>query len=225
VEQKINNLLVKSLRIHEVYQSVQGESTLAGIPCTFIRLAGCPLRCVYCDTPQAIPLDSGKNIDLHAILKDLPQPSTPIALVTGGEPMAQKNCIALLEALIPMYKHVQLETAGAHDISKVPEQVAIILDIKTPGSGEVKRNRWQNMQHLRCNTEIKFVLTNREDYVWAKDIMATYDLATQCTVLMSCTWGSLAPKDLAAWIVEDNLPVRLQLQLHKYIWDAEATGV
>jgi len=195
------------------------------MPCTFIRLAGCPLRCVYCDTPQAIPLDSGQNINLDTILKDLPQPLTPIALVTGGEPMAQKHCIALLEALLPVYKHVQLETAGAHDISKVPEQVAIILDIKTPGSGEVKRNRWQNMQHLRENTEIKFVLTNREDYEWAKDVMSKYDLAAQCTVLMSCTWGLLVPKDLAAWIVEDNLPVRMQLQLHKYIWGAETTGV
>ncbi len=126
---------------------MQGESTLAGMPCTFIRLAGCPLRCVYCDTPQAIPLNSGENQALDVILNALPQPVTSIALVTGGEPMAQKNCIALLSALLPLYEHVQLETAGAHDISKVPEQVAIILDIKTPGSGEAKRNRWQNMQH------------------------------------------------------------------------------
>ncbi|MDQ7002228.1 MAG: radical SAM protein [Ghiorsea sp.] len=195
------------------------------MPCTFIRLAGCPLRCVYCDTPQAIPLDSGQSQTFESIFKTLPQPATPIALVTGGEPLAQKNCIALLKALLPMYAHVQLETAGAHDISKVPDDVAIILDIKTPGSGEAKRNRWQNMQHLRDNTEIKFVLTNKADYMWAKEIMATYDLANQCTVLMSCTWGSLEAKDLAAWIIEDNLPVRLQLQLHKYIWDAEATGV
>jgi len=216
---------VTSLRIHEIYQSVQGESTLAGIPCTFIRLAGCPLRCVYCDTPQAIPLDSGSAKALNTILEELPQPKTPIVLVTGGEPLAQKNCITLLESLLPLYEYVQLETAGAHDISRIPEQVSIILDIKTPGSGEAERNRWQNMQHLRANTEIKFVLTNREDYVWAKDIMATYDLSNQCTVLMGCTWGSLNPKDLAAWIVEDNLPVRLQLQLHKYIWGAEVTGV
>ncbi len=198
---------------------------MAGIPCTFIRLAGCPLRCVYCDTPQAIPLDSGSEKALNVILDELPQPQTPIVLVTGGEPLAQKNCTVLLESLLSLYQYVQLETAGAHDISKIPEKVSVILDIKTPGSGEVKRNRWQNMQHLRANTEIKFVLTNREDYVWAKDIMTTYDLPSQCTVLMSCTWGSLNPKDLAAWTVEDNLPVRLQLQLHKYIWGAEKTGV
>ncbi|MDQ6976679.1 MAG: radical SAM protein, partial [Ghiorsea sp.] len=116
------------------------------MPCTFIRLAGCPLRCVYCDTPQAIPLDSGSEKTLNVILEKLPQPQTPIVLVTGGEPLAQRNCAALLESLLPLYQHVQLETAGAHDISKIPEQVAIILDIKTPGSGEVKRNRWQNMQ-------------------------------------------------------------------------------
>jgi len=180
---------------------------------------------VYCDTPQAIPMDSGQTKVFQTILEELPQPITPIALVTGGEPLAQRNCIALLEALLSVYAHVQLETAGAHDISKVPAQVAIILDIKTPGSGEVERNRWQNMQHLRSNTEIKFVLTNHDDYVWAKDIIHQYDLANKCVVLMSCTWGSLNPKDLAAWIVEDNLPVRLQLQLHKYIWSAEKTGV
>jgi len=195
------------------------------MPCTFIRLAGCPLRCKYCDTPQAIPLDSGQTQTFDTILKLLPEPKTPLVLVTGGEPLAQKNCVALLEDLLPLYSHVQLETAGAHDISKVPKEVSVILDIKTPGSGEVARNRWQNMQHLRANTEIKFVLTNREDYVWAKGVMDKYALANQCTVLMSCTWGSLHPKDLAAWIIEDNLPVRLQLQLHKYIWGAEETGV
>ena len=195
------------------------------MPCTFIRLAGCPLRCVYCDTPQAIPLDSGQSQTFDTILKSLPKPKTPLVLVTGGEPLAQKNCIALLNELLQLYSHVQLETAGAHDISKVPEPVSIILDIKTPGSGEVARNRWQNMQHLRKNTEIKFVLTNREDYDWAKDVIAKYELAAQCAVLMSCTWDSLQPKDLAEWIVQDNLPVRLQLQLHKYIWGAETTGV
>ncbi|MDQ7003503.1 MAG: radical SAM protein [Ghiorsea sp.] len=216
---------MESLRIHEVYQSVQGESTLAGMPCTFIRLAGCPLRCVYCDTPQAIPLDSGETQTFSTIFTSLSEPKTPLVLVTGGEPLAQKNCISLLEGLLSMYQHVQLETAGAYDISKVPTQVSIILDIKTPGSGEVGRNRWQNMQYLRNNTEIKFVLTSREDYVWATGILQQYDLASQCTVLMSCTWGSLEPQDLVEWIMQDNLPVRIQLQLHKYIWDAEKTGV
>ncbi|MDX8388003.1 MAG: radical SAM protein [Ghiorsea sp.] len=195
------------------------------MPCTFIRLAGCPLNCVYCDTPQAIPLDSGQQQSFYDILETTQAHLTPLVLVTGGEPLAQKNCIKLLQTLIPLYEHVQLETAGAYDISKVPTEVEIILDIKTPGSGECARNRWQNMEHLRSNTEIKIVLTNREDYEWAKEIITKYDLSEKCTVLMSCTWGSLDPKDLAEWIVADQLPVRLQLQLHKYIWGAEVTGV
>jgi len=198
---------------------------LAGLPCTFIRLAGCPLNCVYCDTPQAIPFDSGATQPLDEILFEIQKHKTPIVLVTGGEPLAQKNCHALLSALLPLYEHVQLETAGVYDISNIPEQVAVILDIKTPGSGESKRNRWENMAFLRSNTEIKFVLTSRDDYVWAKGIMAEYSLAEKCNVLMSCTWGELKPKDLAGWIVEDQLPARLQLQLHKYIWGSEVTGV
>ena len=204
---------------------MQGESTLAGMPCTFIRLAGCPLNCVYCDTPQAIPMDSGEKQSFDTILNALPSTKTPLVLVTGGEPLAQRNCIPLLEALLPLYQHVQLETAGAYDISQVPEAVSIILDIKTPGSGEVERNRWQNMNVLRANTEIKIVLTDRADYDWAKGIISKYDLTNKSTVLMSCTWGSLNPKSLANWIVEDELDVRLQLQLHKYIWGAEVSGV
>ncbi|MDX8380575.1 MAG: radical SAM protein [Ghiorsea sp.] len=195
------------------------------MPCTFIRLAGCPLNCVYCDTPQAIPMDSGQSESFPDILESLPKPTTPLVLVTGGEPLAQKNCVALLEALLDMYPRVQLETAGVYDVSKIPERVSVILDIKTPGSGEVQRNRWQNMNHLRDNTEIKIVLTNRDDYDWAKDVMDKYQLADKCTVLMSCTWGSLDPKDLTQWIVEEGLNVRLQLQLHKYIWGSEVTGV
>lgn len=170
-------------------------------------------------------MDSGQLQTLVTTLEALPVKSTPLVLVTGGEPLAQKNCIAFLSALLPLYQYVQLETAGVYDISKVPEQVSIILDIKTPGSGESERNRWRNMEHLRPNTEIKFVLTDKADYIWAKSIIDKYRLSEKCTVLMSCTWGNLDPKDLASWIVEDVLPVRLQLQLHKYIWGAEVTGV
>ncbi len=198
---------------------------MAGMPCTFIRLAGCPLNCTYCDTRQAIPFDSGEEKGFDAILESLPAGSRQLVLVTGGEPLAQKNCMKLLSVLIPLYEHVQLETSGAYDISKVPAEVAVILDIKTPGSGECERNKWQNMEYLQPNTEIKFVLTSQEDYVWAKEIISQYDLAKKCTVLMSCTWGSLHPKDLAEWIVRDQLPVRLQLQLHKYIWGSEVSGV
>ena len=170
-------------------------------------------------------MDSGQKQRLDGILESLPAQKTPLVLVTGGEPLAQRNCIALLEALLPLYAHVQLETAGAYDISQVPEEVSVILDIKTPGSGEAERNRWQNMAKLRANTEIKMVLTDRADYEWAKDILHRYDLTHACTVLMSCAWGMLRPEDLAAWVVEDGLDVRLQLQLHKYIWGADAQGV
>lgn len=195
------------------------------MPCTFIRLAGCPLRCVYCDTPNALPLDSGKQQSIEHLLAELQPVQSSLVLVTGGEPLAQKNCHVLLTALLDLYDVVQLETSGAYNISLVPEGVSIILDIKTPGSGEEARNCWDNMDILHSNTEIKFVLTDKADYLWAKTIMHKYALAEKCTVLMSCTWGSLNPKDLAAWIVEDVLPVRLQLQLHKYIWGAEETGV
>ncbi|MDQ6989095.1 MAG: radical SAM protein [Mariprofundaceae bacterium] len=197
---------------------------MAGLPCTFIRLAGCPLQCVYCDTPQAIPLDSGENQDLTRLLEELHPVQTPVVLVTGGEPLAQKNCTQLLQALLPIYQHVQLETSGAYDISIVPDDVAVILDIKTPASGECARNRWQNMEILRPNTEIKFVLMDEGDYTWAKEIIQKYDLS-RYTLLMSCVWQALDPQDLAAWIVRDQLAVRLQLQLHKYIWGAKATGV
>ena len=195
------------------------------MPCTFIRLAGCPLNCLYCDTPQAIPIHSGKKKSIANLVSSLQPAQTSLALVTGGEPLAQKNCIPLLHALLPLYDLVQLETAGAYDISQVPEAVAIILDIKTPGSGEVKRNHWKNMEHLKANTEIKFVLTCQDDYVWAKGIIAQYDLSSKCIVLMSCAWGEVHPKDLASWITQDQLNVRLQLQLHKYIWGAEVIGV
>lgn len=198
---------------------------MAGMPCTFIRLAGCPLNCSYCDTRQAIPFDSGEQRDIDDVLESIAAKRTPLVLVTGGEPLAQKNCLKLLSKLTALYDYVQLETSGAYDISEVPKEVSIILDIKAPGSGESKRNRWQNMQHLQPNTEIKFVLTSKSDYDWAKKIMLQYELANKCTILMSCTWGDLEPRDLAEWIVADQLPVRLQLQLHKYIWGSEVTGV
>jgi len=170
-------------------------------------------------------MDSGQSESFPDILESLPKPNTPLVLVTGGEPLAQKNCASLLKTLLAVYPIVQLETSGAYDISNIPDEVSVILDIKTPGSGEVERNRWQNMNHLRANTEIKIVLTDKADYDWAKDVINNYQLSEKCTILMSCTWGSLNPKDLAQWIVEDGLKVRLQLQLHKYIWGSEVTGV
>ena len=195
------------------------------MPCTFIRLAGCPLRCVYCDTTQALSFDSGKQQEIDDLVAQLRPEQTPLVLVTGGEPLAQKGCIPLLQSLVKAFQYVQLETSGAFDIAKVPDGVSVILDIKTPGSGEEKKNRWENIPLLKASSEIKFVLTDRSDYEWAKQVIAQYKLAEKCVVLMSCTWGSLAPKDLAEWIVADALPVRIQLQLHKYIWGSEVTGV
>lgn len=212
--------------MHEIYDSVQGESTLAGVPCTFIRLAGCPLKCTYCDTPQAIPPRSGEEMALEEILDRVRAFDHPLVLVTGGEPLAQKNCIPLLEALKSVAPTVQLETAGALDISKVPDGISIIMDIKTPSSGEESRNRWQNLAQLKAGDELKFVIGDRDDYDWIKRVCEERRLAElNIPLLASPAWGSMDPARLVAWILEDRLPFRLQLQQHKYIWGAEATGV
>ncbi len=213
------------INIHEIYQSIQGESTLAGTPCTFVRLAGCPLRCTYCDTLQAIPFDSGNSMVIDDVVAQVSTWNNPLVLVTGGEPLAQKSCIELLQKLLATGVVVQLETSGALDISSVPTPVRKILDIKTPGSGEEKRNRWENLQYLQAHDEIKFVLTNQADYAWAKRVIDGRLQDTSATILLSPCWGSLNPEDLCAWILYDKLPVRMQLQMHKVIWGAEKTGV
>jgi len=213
------------LNIHEIYSSVQGESTLVGMPCTFVRLAGCPLRCTYCDTTQAIPFDSGSAMSLNDIVETVRNLSNPLVLVTGGEPLAQKSCVALLQMLCDVMPLVQLETSGALDTTLVPKQVRKIIDVKTPGSGEVKRNRWANFEDLQAHDEIKFVLTSREDYEWSRDVLKTrlQHLATTC--LFSPSWGQLDAAALSAWILQDHLPVRLQVQMHKVIWGADKVGV
>lgn len=213
------------LNIHEIYTSVQGESTLVGMPCTFIRLAGCPLRCSYCDTLHAIPFDSGKAMSISDIVAHVKALSNPLVLVTGGEPLAQKNCIDLLQKLCDVIPVVQLETSGALDTTSVPKAVRKIIDVKTPASGEVKRNRWSNFSHLEPHDEIKFVLSNREDYEWARDIVQKTFHDVSVTLLFSPCWEALSPADLCAWILEDHLPVRLQVQMHKVIWGADKTGV
>ena len=213
------------LNIYEIYQSVQGESTLAGMPCTFVRLAGCPLRCDYCDTLQAIPFDSGKAMSLDDIVKAVQAFHHPLVLVTGGEPLAQKACVQLLQKLCDVISVVQLETSGALDVSSVPSSVRKIIDVKTPGSGEEKRNRWHNIQFLQVHDEVKFVLTSRCDYEWAREIVHQHFQDTAATLLFSPAWGVLDAADLCAWMLEDQLPVRLQLQMHKVIWGAEKTGV
>jgi len=213
------------INIHEIYQSIQGESTLAGMPCTFVRLAGCPLRCTYCDTLQAIPFDSGKGMVIDDVIARVSAWNTPLVLVTGGEPLAQKSCIELLEKLLATGVIVQLETSGALDVRAVPDAVRKVLDIKTPGSGEEKRNRWENLQYLHAHDEIKFVLTDEADYAWAKQVIDERLQETSATILLSPCWDSLNPEDLCTWILRDKLPVRMQLQMHKVIWGAEKTGV
>ncbi len=196
------------------------------MPCTFIRLAGCPLRCVYCDTTQAIPTDSGQWMNMDAIICEVKQRNRPLVLVTGGEPLAQKQCITLLKELDQLDCIVQLETSGAYLIDQVPESVHRIVDIKTPGSLEVERNRLENLELLSANDELKFVLTSRDDYEWAKQFIDHNKLENnKATLLMSPAFGSVQASDLCAWILEDELPVRMQMQLHKVIWDADATGV
>jgi len=194
--------------------------------CTFIRLAGCPLRCTYCDTPQAIPTDSGEWMSIAEVMEAVKQQKRPLVLVTGGEPLAQRHCGMLLEALLTLGCEVQLETSGAYLLSHIPAGVRKIVDLKTLGSGEELRNRLDNIPLLSAGDEIKIVLTDRTDYEWARGVIQKYQLGQgDVPVLLSTAWGSLAAADLSAWILEDRLPARLQLQLHKVIWGAEVTGV
>jgi len=211
------------VRIYEIYDSIQGESTLAGMPCTLVRLAGCPLRCNYCDTPQALPFDSGKKYSIEQVTDEVRQHNRPLTLVSGGEPLAQKSCLPLLSALVEISPVLQLETSGAFNISQTDSRVRRILDIKTPGSGESKHNRWENIRFLKDGDEIKIVITSHDDYVWAVKILDKYQPVVP--VLFSPAWGDIQPSDLASWMLEDHVPARMQLQLHKHIWGAEATGV
>jgi 7-carboxy-7-deazaguanine synthase len=211
------------VRLFELYDSIQGESTLAGMPCTLVRLAGCPLRCTYCDTVPALPFDAGERQPIERIVNEVKARNRPLTLVTGGEPLAQKAALTLLEALADTRPIVQLETSGAFDISRVDRRVRRILDIKTPGSGEDARNDWRNLKHLREGDEIKVVICNRADYEWALEVVARHRPAVP--VLFSPAWGEVRLADLAAWILEDHAPVRLQLQWHKHIWGPEVSGV
>ncbi len=208
-----------TLRITEIFHSLQGESSRVGLPTVFIRLTGCPLRCGYCDTAYAFT--GGENLVIATILQQVATFNTRHVCVTGGEPLAQKNCSALLTALCDAGYSVSLETSGALDIASVDSRVARIVDIKTPGSGEVKKNRWENMSHLQASDELKFVLCDEADYEWAKHMLTEHRLTHTCPVLFSPVHGQLDPTQLAEWILRDQLAVRMQVQLHKYLWRNE----
>ena len=205
------------LRITEIFYSLQGETSRVGLPTVFIRLTGCPLRCTYCDTAYAFT--GGQNMSVAEILKQVAEYSPRFVTVTGGEPLAQKNCLPLLRDLCDAGYHVSLETGGALDISEVDARVMRVVDIKTPGSNEVEKNRWENLTLLTAHDEIKFVLCDEADYEWAKKIMQQHHLAEKFAVLFSPVHGVLDATQLAEWILRDRLPVRLQVQLHKLLWD------
>jgi 7-carboxy-7-deazaguanine synthase len=211
-----------TLKIHEIFHSIQGESSRIGLPTTFVRLTGCPMRCVYCDTAYAF--SGGSNMSLAAIMLKVAELGAPYVTVTGGEPLAQKECHGLLTALCDAGYSVSLETGGAMDIRAVDSRVSVILDIKTPGSGELAKNLWSNLALLKAIDEVKFVLCDRADYDWAKQQLGEHKLNQTCPVIFSPVYSQVNPSDLAAWVLADKLPVRMQVQLHKILW-GEKPGV
>ena len=212
-----------SLKINEIYYSVQGESTHAGRPCIFIRLTYCNLRCSYCDTEYAFY--DGKDMEITDIMSEIKQWDCNLVEVTGGEPLFQDECIDLLNELVNSNYEVMLETGGSLSISDVPKKVIKIVDFKCPSSKMEKKNLWFIVDDLKGHDEVKFVIGNREDFDWAKDRITEYSLDKICTLLFSPTFGEIDPQQIVEWILAENLPVRMQLQMHKMIWSPEEKGV
>lgn len=210
------------LRVTEIFYSIQGESSFAGRPCVFVRLAGCNLRCRWCDSEYTFT--GGDKLDLEAVLESVRAFGCPLVEVTGGEPLAQPESFELIRRLCEEGLQVLIETSGSIDITPVDPRARIILDIKCPGSGESEKNRWANLDELRPHDEIKFVIADRADYEWARAVIRERALQ-RWTLLFSPVWAELDLKPLAEWILEDRLPARLQTQLHKHIWGADARGV
>lgn len=213
--------MTPSLRITELFYSIQGESNTSGYPTVFVRLTGCPLRCQFCDTAYAF--QGGNLISIDRILEQISAYKTSHVCVTGGEPLAQPNCLPLLQRLCDANYIVSIETSGALDISQIDPRVLIVMDLKTPGSGEVSKNLWTNIPLLKAQDQIKFVICDHDDYLWACDMIKQYQLTEKAHVIFSTSWEQLNPTDLANWILADHLPVRFQLQLHKILW-ADAKG-
>ncbi len=213
-----------TLVVHEIYRSVQGESSFAGVPCTFVRLTGCNLRCSWCDTPQAFK--GGSRMSRAEVVAQALAMETPLVELTGGEPLLQPAVFPLLGELCDLGKTVLVETSGEADVSSVDRRVHKIMDLKAPGSGESHRNRWSNLEHIGPSDELKFVLLDRGDYEWMRRVIEERGLAKLgCALLASPVFGALDPRDLVAWVLDDRLPVRLNLQLHKYVWGKDTAGV
>ena len=209
------------LRVIEVYTSIQGESSWAGLPCTFVRLAGCNLRCSWCDSE--FTFTGGEHRAISDVLAEVATAGVELVEVTGGEPLVHRQAIPLMQGLLDAGHTVLLETSGSLSIQDVPPAVHVIMDLKPPDSGEAEKNLWPNVDLLQPHHEVKFVLASRADYEWARDVVRSRDWP--CELLFSPCWGLVEPKDLVDWILEDNLPVRFQLQMHKVVWPPDARGV
>jgi 7-carboxy-7-deazaguanine synthase len=217
---KINSLLT----INEIFYSIQGESTHSGRPCVFVRLTACDLRCSWCDTPYAF--HEGRKVTVEDVVAQVASYGCNLVEITGGEPLLQREVYPLMHALLERGHEVMIETGGHLSVADVPEPVVRIIDVKCPGSGEAAKNHWPNLEALRPRDEIKFVIRDRADYEYAREVVSRHDLTSRAAaVLFSPVHDTLAPADLAAWILEDRLKVRLQLQSHKYIWGAHVRGV
>lgn len=214
---------ISMLKINEIYFSVQGESSRAGLPCVFVRLTYCNLRCTYCDTEYAFYEGEDRSVD--EIINEVKKYDCNLVEITGGEPLVQEESINLMKKLCNEGFDVMLETAGNMPISNVDDRVNIIMDLKCPSSGMMKKNLYENINHLKKTDELKFVIGDREDYKWTKDIMNKYNLNSKCEILLSVVFGELEPLSLVNWILEDKLNVRFQLQMHKFIWHPETKGV
>jgi len=212
-----------SLFVTEIYKSVQGESSFAGLPCSFIRLSGCPLRCRWCDTSYSFK--EGNALLIGEILKKIKELQVPLVEITGGEPLAQENCSQLIDELLANNYQVLLETGGSLPIQSLPPKTHIIMDLKCPGSGMADKNLFENISFIKPTDEIKFVVASKSDFLWSKEIIAKYNLTEKAQLLFSPAWGLVKPQDLVEWLLESSLPARLNLQQHKYIWSPRKKGV
>lgn len=211
------------LIVTEIFYSIQGESSYAGLPCAFVRLTGCPLRCAWCDT--AYSFKGGKRLSIAAIQEEISKYKTSLVELTGGEPLAQENSLELMESLLASGYKVLIETSGSEDIAKVPKDVCIIMDIKCPASKMHEKMLWSNLDHIKSSDELKFVIASRDDFEWALEKIKTLELEKLCQLLFSPAWGLVSPQTLSEWLLESGVKARLNLQLHKFIWGPRKKGV